>query len=178
MNLVDCKKLLGSLLATLALAACQPGEQAEQPWTISVRGYGPVHAGMTLAEAATAGGLPLGEGMLGTEDCDYVYFAGDSTGDLHFMVINGQIARVDVQDSTVTTGEGARIGDTEDRVKQLYPGRVTVEPHKYTDGHYLVVAPEEAADSSFRIIFETDSGRVTTYRAGRLPEVALVEGCS
>ena len=34
------------------------------------------------------------------------------------------------------------------------------------------------ADSGFEVVFETDSQRVTRYRAGRLPEVEYVEGCS
>jgi hypothetical protein len=36
----------------------------------------------------------------------------------------------------------------------------------------------DPADSMLRIIFETDSGRVVRYRAGRRPPVDYVEGCS
>ena len=34
------------------------------------------------------------------------------------------------------------------------------------------------ADSAYRLIFETDGQRVTEYRAGLLPAVEWVEGCS
>lgn len=179
-------------LAALLVLSCQPKDQpaadtardttpAPQAtaWTISPAGYGPVHAGMTLEQAVQAGGRAFGEPQMGSEECDYFLFAGDSIrGSAHFMVVNGQIARVDVNDSTIATAEGARIGDTEQRIMELYPNRVTVQPHKYTDGHYLVVAPSSPADSGRNIIFETDGQRVTTYRAGRMPEVEYIEGCS
>lgn len=180
------------LALLLASLACQPKEQpatdtahdsTPEPqsteWTITPAGYGPVHAGMTLAEATQAAGRAFGEPQMGSEECDYFLFAGDTvSGSAHFMVVNGQIARVDVNDSSISTAEGARIGDSEQRIMQLYPGRVTVQPHKYTDGHYLVVAPAAPADSGRNIIFETDGQKVTTYRAGRMPEVEYIEGCS
>jgi hypothetical protein len=94
------------------------------------------------------------------------------------MVVDGRIARVEVFDSTVVTNHGARIGDTEATIDSLYPHRVTVTPHKYTEGHYLLVAPRDSTDSGLELVFETEGGRVTQYRAGRLPEVEYVEGCS
>lgn len=179
------------LAALIGSMACQPKDQrpADQPggaattsledaWKVSMRGYGPIRTGMTLSEAAAAGGRPFSELMLGSVECDYVFFAGDSIeGNAHFMVVNGQIARVDVSDSSIATAEGARIGDSEQRIQELYAGRVSVEPHKYVDGHYLIVAPA-APDTNHAIIFETDGSRVTSYRAGRLPEVRYIEGCS
>jgi hypothetical protein len=93
------------------------------------------------------------------------------------MVDGGLVARIDVDSGITATREGARIGDSEARIQSLYPGRVTVEPHKYTSGHYLVVTPAALEDSAFRIVFETDSARVTKYRAGKLPQVAYVERC-
>jgi hypothetical protein len=180
------------LAALIVSAACQPKDQppADQPgdapvtaenqgWTVNLHGYGPIRAGMTLAEAAQAGGRQFGEPQMGSQECDYFLFADDTIrGRAHFMVVNGQIARVDVNDSSISTAEGARMGDSEQRIMELYSGRVTVQPHKYTDGHYLVVAPGAAVDSGFNLIFETDGQKVTTYRAGRMPEVEYIEGCS
>jgi len=95
------------------------------------------------------------------------------------MVEQGKISRIDVDSGTaIATAAGARIGDTEERIKSLYPGQVTVQPHKYTDGHYLVVTPADAADKDFRIVFETDGNKVTRYRSGKIPSVQYVEGCS
>ena len=140
-------------------------------------GYGPVRVGMTTAEAARALGAELK--LLGPkmEPCHYIQ-ATERPG-IAFMVIDGQIARIDVRpESPIRTAEGAAVGDAEDRIHALYPGRIEVQPHKYTAGHYLIVRPAAAADSSYRIIFETDGKRVTGYKAGRMPEVRWVEGCS
>jgi hypothetical protein len=40
------------------------------------------------------------------------------------------------------------------------------------------VSPSAPGERDFRIVFETEKGKVTRYRAGRLPSVAWVEGCS
>ena len=145
--------------------------------TAHASGFGPVRAGMTVAEAELALGAPLV--LLGPqmEPCHYVEVKGRPG--VAFMVIDGRIARVDVRRlTTVKTAEGAGIGDTEARIQELYSGRVEVQPHKYTNGHYLVVTPAAPADSTYRIIFETDGKRVTSYCTGRLPEVGWVESCS
>jgi hypothetical protein len=93
------------------------------------------------------------------------------------MIERNEVVRVDVDSGSVETSAGARIGDTEDRIKSLYAGRITVGPHKYTDGHYLTVVPADKADSAFRLIFETDGNRVTRYRSGKRPQVEYVERC-
>ena len=143
--------------------------------TAHARGFGPVRAGMTLAEAERALGAALISHQ--TEPCYFVVI--DGRPDVAFMIIDGRIARLDVRrQATVKTAEGAGIGDSEARIHALYPGRVQVQPHEYTDGHYLVVTPESPADSTYRTIFETDGERVLRYRTGRLPEVSWVEGCS
>lgn len=97
---------------------------------------------------------------------------------LYFMAVSDTLVRIDVRDSSVTTTEGARIGDSEARIRELYGSTVRTEPHKYTGptGHYLIVTP--AGNATHRIVFETDGQRVTMFRAGRLPEVEWVEGCS
>jgi hypothetical protein len=95
------------------------------------------------------------------------------------MIADGRVARLKVDTgSTLQTSKGIHAGDTEASVLSAYQGRVDVEPHKYTSGHYLVVRPEQSADSTFRLIFETNGERVTTYRAGTLPEVRWIEGCA
>jgi hypothetical protein len=93
------------------------------------------------------------------------------------MVVEGRVVRIEVWNSAITTGEGARVGMTEGEVHALYPGRVEVLPHMYTDGHYLRVTPADASEANYRIIFETDGEVVVRYRAGILPEVGWIEGC-
>ncbi|MEP7324746.1 MAG: hypothetical protein ABI836_02255, partial [Gemmatimonadota bacterium] len=157
------------LLTTLS--GCKKAEVGggDGPWKVSIEGYGPIKTGMTPAEAQTAGSRPLTSINPGSEECDFVQVQGDTTRGVQFMVVAGQIARVDIDDSAISTNHGIRIGDSEAKVQEAYPGRVTVTPHKYVDGHYLTIAPETPADSTFRVIFETDGTRVTTYRSGRMP---------
>jgi hypothetical protein len=145
--------------------------------TAHASGFGTARVGMTVAEAEHALGAPLVRLGPQTEPCDYV--AIDRWPGVALMIVDGRIARLDVREqATVRTPEGAGIGDTEARIYTLYPGRVEVQPHKYTDGHYLIVTPGAPAERAYRMIFETDGKRVTSYRTGRLPEVEWVEGCS
>ncbi len=150
---------------------------ADHTWVVNTRGIGKLSAGMTLKEAnAAVGGTLIIPAKL--EECDWVRVRGAPEG-LLMMVQKGRISRVDIiRSSTIETGAGAKIGDSEARIKALYPGRVAVESHAYTDGHYLVVTPPAAADSSFRIVFETDGQKVLRYRSGLMPAVEYVEGCS
>ena len=145
-------------------------------WRVSPTGIGSVRAEMTIPQAVRQIGSEL-RVPPATERCAMLQpIAGlDSVS---FMVVDGRIARVDVMGGRTQTVEGARVGDTEARIKELYMGRVEEQPHKYTQGRYLVVRPMERADSAYRIVFETDGNRVTRYRSGRLPEVSWVEGCS
>ncbi len=161
--------------ATASVLVIEPAGVTDS--TAHAMGFGPVRAGMTVAEAEQALGAPLA--LLGPrmEPCHYVVV--ERRPGVAFMIIDGRIARLDVRpQGSVKTAEGAGIGDTEARIHAIYPGRVEVQPHKYTDGHYLIVTPAAHADSNYRMIFETDGTRVTGYRTGRLPEVRWIEGCS
>lgn len=145
-------------------------------WTVTPLGIGPVRVGMSVAEvhAVVEGGVKKPAEL---QECDYITPQRES-GRLNFMVRDGRVARVDITDSAFATAAGARMGDSEERIMQLYPGQVAVSPHKYVDGHYLIVAPKAPTDSAYRLVFETDGKRVTRFRAGRMPEVTWVEGCS
>lgn len=144
-------------------------------WRVTARGIGPVTAGMTLADAASSiGAVP--QISPANRQCSVVRASGAPAG-VSFMVVAGRIVRIDIDSGDVSTAVGARLGDTESRVMELYGSRVTAGPHKYTDGKYLTVVPEGADSSRYRLIFETDGQRVLRFRAGHLPEVAWVERC-
>jgi hypothetical protein len=144
-------------------------------WTLTETGWGPIRAGMSVADARAALGAAVPEPN--NRECDHVRPPAGPAGVL-LMVVDGQVARVEVTDTTVATAAGARVGDPEARVRALYPGRVQTTPHKYVDGHYLVVRRGPGADSLYALVFETDGRRVTRFRGGRFPEVGWVEGCS
>jgi hypothetical protein len=141
--------------------------------TVTEYGIGPIRAGMTVAQAnaAIGGGFAAPKG--GTSGCTYAVLTKAPRG-LWVMLQDGRVARVEVRNGSIATSTGARIGDSEARIKQLYPG-VAVTPHKYVaGGHYLTVPGSDPAN---RIVFETDGSKVTTFRSGRTPEVENVEGC-
>lgn len=163
--------------AAMRTSADTSAPAAHPAMEVTPRGIGPLQAGMSLADASAALGGALGAPKGGDPmGCDYVDWRGAPPG-VRVMIEEGRIARIDVDSGSVATVAGARVGDTEDRVMSLYPGRVTVTPQKYTAGHYLTVTPASPADSAFRIIFETEHGHVTHFRAGRRPPVEYVEGC-
>lgn len=150
--------------------------EAVASWRLSPQGLGPVVSGMPLSEiAATIGASPDFDPV--ERDCGFLRAPGAPPG-VAFMVVAGQIARVDVTEGAVRTGEGAGIGTTESDLRTLYAGHLTEQPHKYTDGRYLIVTPAGPDSATHRIIFETDGSVVTRLRGGRLPEVEWVEGCS
>lgn len=165
------------LLPLLVVAACHRAQSAEQ-WEVSIRGYGPIESGMTLAEAEKAAGRSFERSDSLESGCQMVRLTGDSGKGPLFMVIDGRIARVDVTEPGIQTNHKVSVGDDEAKIAKVYPERITVSPHKYTEGHYVTVGPRTQADSGFELVFETESLRVMRYRAGRLPEVEWVEGCS
>lgn len=160
-----------------------PAARPDTAWALRMDGIGPLRVGMTVDEARAAldGDLRMSENPVSMEDgadrCDHPRSAGLPAGVM--MMVQGQrVVRLEVTSGTTPTAEGARIGDTEARVQQLYPGRVQVQPHKYTDGHYLVVRPAAAADTTHLLVFETDGSAVLRFRAGQKPHVEYVEGCA
>ncbi|HEY9608372.1 hypothetical protein [Allocoleopsis sp.] len=144
---------------------------------LSINSIGPIRVGMSVAQAETAAGVKLTRPD--NRGCSYIRPQGNNY-DFLIMVTNNRIARIDVRgNSRITTISGARIGDMESKIKSLYPGQITVTPHKYQPkGHYLIFIPKDRNEANYRIIFETDGTRVTSFRGGKRPEVEWVEGCS
>ncbi|MFL5557048.1 MAG: hypothetical protein ACJ794_00315 [Gemmatimonadaceae bacterium] len=152
-----------------------PSSSAGTSFTITPTGYGPLRVGMTVAQAASALGGGIGAPAGYSGGCGYAALVKAPRG-LAIMLEDGKIARFEIRSGGITTAEGARIGDTESRIKSLYAGRVTTTPHKYLPGaHYLTVA--SSSDPNARIVFETDGSKVTEFRSGRIPAVELVERC-
>lgn len=179
-------KFLNFFIATLALSTLTISSVLSQTKLtnqskVYINGIGAVRVGMTIAEASKAAGTKLirESGYETNLSCFYVKPQGEPK-DIGFMVTNGRISRVDVwNNKSITTLSGAKIGDTESRIKSLYPGQIQVTPHKYVEGgHDLIFIPKDAVDKNYRVLFETDGKRVTRFRSGKLPEVEFVEGCS
>ena len=147
-------------------------------WTVTEYGMGKLRAGMSYTDANdTLKGALVAAKNANFAECDFAHWTGAPPGIL-VMVNENRIARIDVDSVGVSTREGATIGNTEAQILALYPGRVVVSPHAYTEGHYLTVRAVNPADSLYRLVFETDKGKVTTFRVGIMPAVEYVEGCS
>lgn len=170
-----------------ALALClaalpASAEPLSRDSVITPTAVGPVRIGMT-AEEATAAAAAAGVALDGDpyelyEDgsCYYVVAEGDLSESFAFMVSEGEIARVDISgESPVASAEGARIGDTEQRVLELYKDAVVEEhPYQGPEGHYLRTRD---AGGQHGYVFETDGKVVERWRAGRYPEIEWIEGC-
>lgn len=174
-----------ALLGLFAFETCKPsspetGHQTGAPapaFRVTPHEVGPVQTGWTLAQLNAALGEQLRPAYEINPECDYLDPAALPDG-IGLMVLQDTIVRIDVDTAGIPTAEGAVVGDTEDRVLELYRGRIEVQPHKYTgpEGHYLVV--RWPADTLHLLIFETDGVKVLNYRAGRRPAVEYVEGCA
>ncbi len=171
------------VVSATAIGATNAQTKSPNKSKVAINGIGSIRVGMTVAQASKAAGTKL----ISIKDyamelgCYYVQ-PQSAPKELGLMVVDGRIARVDIYEkSSITTLSGAKIGDPESRIKALYPGQIKVSPHKYTGntgGHYLTFVPKDESDRNFRLIFETDGKRVTSFRSGKLPEVEYVEGCS
>jgi len=191
------RRILGSYAIVMVLAllafACNKGDDkavkgrngpngaardSVSDLALSEEGLGQILIGMNLDDAVNMG--LLNENPTMNAQCDFVFpavGAGIPEG-VGVMVVKGKVARIDVDTGSVTTEDGAKIGDSEDRIKSIYGDEVQVEPHKFIEaGHYMTV-PGDSASAGKAIVFETDGKHVTAFRAGRLPEVKWVEGCS
>jgi outer membrane protein assembly factor BamE (lipoprotein component of BamABCDE complex) len=143
-------------------------------FVVSFDSFGPVKIGMTVSQAAKVLGVRVtrDEGYEGNE----CYYTSPKSGfkDIAFMMSGTRIARIDIDSKLYLTDRGAKIGDTEARIKQLYKGLYKISRHPYVDtGHYI-----EIKSGKYLIIFETNGKRVTSYRVGKPEQVGYIEGCS
>ncbi|HEX8189575.1 MAG TPA: hypothetical protein VF586_14560, partial [Pyrinomonadaceae bacterium] len=119
-------KPIGLIFVIAALLAAPPQASAQgaraRKLVVSYDGFGPVKIGMTLSEASRALGVRVtrGAGYDG-DDCYYATPGGDFKG-IAFMMNGTRVVRIDVESGDYMTDRGAKIGDTEERVKRLYKG--------------------------------------------------------
>ena len=144
-------------------------------WIVTPSGIGRIRVGMTVDELhRVAGDFPTPPA--GAE-CTYVRPAGVPRS-VSVMIVNGRVVRIDVDSAGVQSDAGVAVGDSALNANQRYADRITVTPHKYVaGGRYLTVRAVSPADSTLRIVFESEAGRITRFRSGRTPEVEFVEHC-
>ncbi|MGO4549536.1 hypothetical protein AB4059_00310 [Lysobacter sp. 2RAF19] len=165
-----------TLLPLLTLMAFVLSANAAEQ-RIGSSGYGPARIGMTRASLQEAMGARLVDQIPGAESdgCTYVLPEGTSQG-VAYMIIDGRLARIDVDTQTVATISGAHVGTTESELRALYPG-IETSPHFYNgpDWHYMVLT---SPDGRLAIRFETDGARVVRWYAGKREAIEYVDGCA
>jgi hypothetical protein len=180
------------LLAMAAATACtkQPAEPVEHSIVtgdkliddcgpVSDAGFCGVRFGMTLAAARAAFPEPLesfgGDPMNGDELACFVVFPKGRSKELTFMLVDGKVARIDIFRAGIATADGSQVGSAHSDILARHGDRAEVYPGKYDDTKRDIVV-DTAPGHQF--IFETDGSSVLNYRAGVLPPVGYVEGCS
>ncbi|MEC4807259.1 MAG: GerMN domain-containing protein [Jaaginema sp. PMC 1080.18] len=149
--------------------------------TIFLKGFGPIEIGMTVPEASQAAGLKLiPEPTPMSKSCSYYRLeqVPEGLADVALMVRNDKVVRIDIEDSRPKTLSGAKVGDSQQKVLDLYKGKLKVEPLPNSEsGRYLTYVPQTSQDSNFRLKFITDGQTVKAITLGQQPEVNFIEGC-
>ena len=106
------------------------------------------------------------------ESCWYAKF--NAYPGVNFMVQDGRVSRLDSSESIITS-IGYTVGASMAEVTKAIPTAI-VEPNHYNpEAHYITVMSE---DGKSAILLDESKGKVTSVRAGLLPVVQYVEGCS
>ena len=143
--------------------------------SVSTVGIDRVMFGMTVHDAQVAAGsrftpvTPIGHCYLVTPD--------DGQAGLTFWVVAGTVERVDVDTRTITTRSGAGIGNTEDRIREMFGERIHTTPLPDGSGNLLAYVPKDVADATYRVMFLTNGVQVIRLWAGRLPWAEELGGC-
>jgi hypothetical protein len=160
-------------VAALVLGAASSVASA---WCLGMGGIGPVRAGMTVEEVLRLADWPGLERRQPAGACWYLPYRGGKGQEFDLMIIDGRVARIEIRRaSRLTTFSGARIGSSEDELKQLYGPGLDIQPHKYEpDGRTLTL---RSGDGGHGLRFETLKGRVTAIQGGPWEHLNYVEGC-
>lgn len=171
-----------AVAACLLLASCTGRD--------SLRGFGPIEAGMTVREAEEAANVTFTIEEFDTFE-GYCYYANiEGLEGISFMIgnaggsatdpKNGVIGSVYTYEPGWQTLSGIEVGDSEVKVLETYGDQLYFEPHLYvTNGYYLWYEPLDAADQDYAVKFETNAeARVTAIHAGLRGYVGAYEGCA
>lgn len=156
-----------------------PTEASNAPF-LWADGYGPVHIGMTIAEASTALSAQLvPDGTFGEPEACQTLHVDGATGEdpIRFMAQDGRITRIsDYGAPDARTPEGLGIGSTDAEVRAAYPNLIE-QPAKYeaAPAHDLLVW---TTPNTRGIRFEVNAGGVVTIVHAGDASILLAEGCA
>ena len=143
--------------------------------SVSTVGIDRVMFGMTIHDAQLAAGSRFTP-VTPTGHCFLVVPEAGQAG-LTFWVVAGTVERVDVDTRTITTRSGAGIGDTEERVREMFGERIRTTPLPDGSGNLLAYIPKDVQDATYRVMFLSNGLQITRMWAGRLPWAEELGGC-
>lgn len=196
-----------AVVAALLAGACNadPGSTDPDPTPEAERGLhanspvrvnsvGSVVVGMTLDQISAAAGVALNrqpdfDQAVEEDNCAYVSPAtipgyvppadSENRSPLAFMIVDGELARIDVLGGDFATEEGVKVGSPEPDVFAAYDPGNTPEPRAFIGEPYrhLTAIPRDSADREMKMVFASDGARVARYWVGRTPHVDYKNGC-
>jgi hypothetical protein len=160
------------LLSLLGVAAAAQASD----WRATMGGLGPIRIGMSAPALERVLGTRLPETQDYSEDACRQVEAGPNWPGTSVMLLDGRVARIDVNRRGFFTLSGAAVGDTEDSVRKRYGRRILASTHVegVEDSKYLTML---SSDRSLGIRFETDGEHITSYYVGAAHAVQFPEGC-
>jgi hypothetical protein len=141
---------------------------------LAMTSLGPVRIGMGEALVRKTTQAEFSGEPGGAEGCAQAHVFRDPG--IVFMFEKRVLTRIDLADAHHTTLRGLRIGDSEQRARDLYAREFEDSPHKYVKGGRNLTI--RSADKRYALVIETDGRFVTHLRAGAIPSAEYVEGCS
>jgi hypothetical protein len=159
----------------ICLAAVSSNVVVAQSLFVRPDGFGPVQVGMSLSTLNKTLHTSYSKPSDPDEEACFYVNVPKQTG-VVLMILNGRVARVDVNGNAIFTAEGIHVGDSEKRALEAYGKRLKVTPHAYVPktGHYLTMF---SIDRKYGIRFESEDGAITRYYAGTAEAISFIEGC-
>lgn len=167
------------LSATLAPFLLHGFPEHAMAMTVNSTGFDGVRYGMSLQEGSSALGeeIRVMENPGYDDNCSYAVAENMAPG-AQFMIIKGSIMRIDVlENSNIRTAEGAGIGSSESDLMRIYGDSIVKQDNPYR-GYDMTYTETISPGVVSKIVFSTDGRTVQVYRAGIVPAVDYIEGCS
>jgi hypothetical protein len=140
--------------------------------------------GLTLTQARQLPGIQLeaiGPPPVPATYCTYFRARLDGQ-EFRVRVVRDWVDRIEVSSPGFRTLSGIGVGDSIDRVKAAYGGRIAVEPHHYLwdQGYVLMVlGPYTISGDAYGVAFAASPSKgVTEIWAGKYANIRESEGCT
>jgi hypothetical protein len=144
---------------------------------LKVDRFGPIKIGMTPKEVSKIIGIPVipYDSLEGDDSSCFFVSPNGYSKDIVFMIENGRITRIDVTSKNISVAGKIHIGDDEKKVTDMFKEKVQEAEHPYIgkDGKYLTVFTKPG----FAFLFETEKGKIISFRSGDSASVKYIEGC-